>query len=212
MAATKPAQSAGAIYAQLADESTSGRARLALAQQPPPQPQPQPSPCSSSAAAGATEKLSAAERLRLARAANPVERSAGGASNASYPKPVAKVASVRDGVFQPSYEWQELPEGAAVPAGLDVDLPLDGAPRRARIPPRWQLRTWVSDEHGYWRCDVERHTTALQLRQSLAQHLSVPLETVCLALRGAKLADDVTTEECELFGSKELAVLRGGAV
>ena len=50
--------------------------------------------------------------------------------------------------------------------------------------------------------------TALQLRQNVAQHMGVPLDTVALSLRGAKLADDVTTEECELFGlSKELAVL-----
>tara|TARA_B110001452_G_scaffold16519_1_gene13518 strand:+ start:525 stop:1067 length:543 start_codon:yes stop_codon:yes gene_type:complete len=175
--------------------------RTQLAEQPPP-------PGSTSAAAGGTEKLGAAERLRIAREANPVERSAAGAA-ASYPKPVAKVAIVNSfGVFQPSYEWQELPDGAAVPAGLNVDLPLDGAPRRARIPPTWQLRTWVSDEHGFWRCDVGRSTTALQLRQKVAQHMGVPLDTVALALRGAKLADDVTTEQCELFGlSKELAVL-----
>ena len=54
--------------------------------------------------------------------------------------------------FVPSYEWQPLDEDTAgVPPGLEVELPLDGRPRAARIPPSWQLRLWLGFELGFWR-------------------------------------------------------------
>ncbi len=74
------------------------------------------------------------------------------------------------GAFAPLYEWQPLPDGAevSVPPGLEVELPLDGRPRRARIPPRWQLRVWIGDDHGFWRMDVARDTTVAEIAASAA--------------------------------------------
>ena len=113
-----------------------------------------------------------------------------------------------------SYEWVELPSdadgGAALrlPAGLEIDLPLDGrSPRRARIPPRWRLCVWTGDEHGFWRCDATRHMSARELRRSAAAFVNAPLERVRLRLGASAVDDDATVEELGLFGRvRELSV------
>ena len=118
-------------------------------------------------------------------------------------QPVASNAS--GGSFTPTYEWMELPDGIAVPPGLDVDLPLDGRPRRARIPPRWQLKVWVDDESGFWRCDVTRDTKIAALTLAAAQHMK--RESVLLMLSGVVLDERSTVEEVGLFGrGRELIV------
>ena len=83
--------------------------------------------------------------------------------------------------FVPTYEWQaELHHGqfdqAELPAGLEISLPLDGSPRRARIPEAWQLCVWVGDERGFWRFNaVTRATPVSELRQHAADHLGLTL-------------------------------------
>ena len=47
----------------------------------------------------------------------------------------------------------------ASPPTLQVELPLDGQPQRARIPRSWQLCVWVDADFGFWRHDVQRDTT-----------------------------------------------------
>ena len=151
--------------------------------------------------------LGAAERLRLAREANPLERSQGAAP--AYPTGPSKgVVRTEAGlVLRPCYEWQELPEEVSIPPGLDIELPLDGRPRRARIPPRWQLRVSTAD-HGFWRQDVTKLTSALELRQGAAVHVGQPLESVLLSFAGALVEDGVTVEELGLFGrERELLVV-----
>ena len=143
----------GALYSQLAAMSVAQRDEQRTRQQEAPK-----------------AKLSASERMRMAQEVNPLDRGAGDASPhvavPAYPKSKPKgVLQTEAGlVFVPSYEWCELPEDINVPAGLDIELPLDGAARRARIPPSWQLRLWTDDEHGYWRQEVTRSTTGLELR------------------------------------------------
>ena len=113
-----------------------------------------------------------------------------------------------------SYDWVELPSdgdgGAALrlPAGLEIDLPLDGtSPRRARIPPRWRLCVWTGDERGFWRCDATRRMGARELRRSAADFLDAPLERVRLRLGAATVDDAATVEELGLFGRvRELSV------
>ena len=79
-------------------------------------------------------------------------------------------------------------------------LPLDGRPRRARIPPRWTLRLWLGFELGYWRHhDTGRWTTVGELRAALASFVSVPLKSVQFRLGGAMLRDEQTAESVELF-------------
>ena len=102
-------------------------------------------------------------------------------------------------VLLPCYEWQELPEGVSVPPGLDIEMPLDGKPRQARIPPRWQLKVSTA-EHGFWRHEVTRSTSALELRQSAATHVGLPLDVVQLRFAGALVEDAATVEELGLFG------------
>ena len=60
-----------------------------------------------------------------------------------------------DGDFLPSYEWRPVPEGAAVPPGLDVKLSFEGKQTIARIPEPWQLRL-VKDDR-FVRVAVDRH-------------------------------------------------------
>ena len=60
-----------------------------------------------------------------------------------------------DGDFLPSYDWRPVPEGAAVPPGLDVKLSFEGKQTIARIPEPWQLRL-VKDDR-FVRVAVDRH-------------------------------------------------------
>ena len=78
-------------------------------------------------------------------------------------------------------------------------MPLDGKPRQARIPPRWQLKVSTA-EHGFWRHEVTRSTSALELRQSAATHVGLPLDVVQLRFAGALVEDAATVEELGLFG------------
>lgn len=103
--------------------------------------------------------------------------------------------------MMPSYEWQQVGM-LELPAGLEVELPLDGQPKRARIPPRWRLQVWVNERYGYLRHDVQRDTTAGDLRRAAAVAAGVPPEVVRLRL-GADpqpLADFLTVEALRLFG------------
>ena len=153
---------------------------------------------------------SAAERLRLAREANPLERRQGEGAAPVYPTgPTKGVVRTEAGelVLLPCYEWQELPEGVSVPPGLDIEMPLDGKPRQARIPPRWQLKV-STDEHGFWRHEVTKLTSALELRQSAAMHVGLPLDAVLLRFAGVLVEDSATVEELGLFGrERELLVV-----
>ncbi|KAL1523453.1 hypothetical protein AB1Y20_018393 [Prymnesium parvum] len=109
--------------------------------------------------------------------------------------------SGEQGGFVPSYEWQTLAEDChSVSAGLEVEMPLDDRPRRARIPPRWTLRVWLGYELGFWRLhDVGRQTTVLQIRTAAADFAGVAIERVHLRLGGVDLSDDQTAEEISLF-------------
>jgi hypothetical protein len=114
----------------------------------------------------------------------------------------AAAAAAGSAEFVPGYEWQELPESVhGVPAGLQIELPLDGKPRRARIPPSWQLRLWLGFEHGYLRTDVSRDTAIGSLRRAAAERAGVPLEKLQLLSRGAALreGDAATAEDARLF-------------
>ena len=119
------------------------------------------------------------------------------------PGPAA--AATSSGAFLASYEWADVPDGAHLPPGLEVDLPLDGRPRRARIPPKWQLKLWVDDETGFWRCEVSRHAKIAALNHAAAQHTKC--DTARLTLAGAALDERSTVEEAGLFGrTQQLSV------
>jgi len=137
-----------------------------------------------------TARASRASRAAAAPAAAPAAGSATAAAGAGPAR------------FTPTYEWQALPDGCTVPAGLDIDLPLDGQPRRARIPPRWQLRIWLSDEHGFLRLDVRRSTTIGEVRDAASERARADgaSRSVRLALAGRELEDHLTVEQAGLFG------------
>jgi uncharacterized protein YciI len=103
--------------------------------------------------------------------------------------------------FVPSYEWQRVEPGCPpLPAGLDVEMPLDGGHQRARIPQQWQLSVFV--DKGYMRHQVTRKTTISDLRAVAARHMGVPLERISLAMGAKQLDDGDTVESAGLF-SKE---------
>uniref|UniRef100_A0A7S3WK13 Uncharacterized protein n=1 Tax=Emiliania huxleyi TaxID=2903 RepID=A0A7S3WK13_EMIHU len=120
------------------------------------------------------------------------------------PPPAVPPASPR-GAFVPTYEWQTLPEAeACLPAGLEVELPLDGRPRRARIPPRWTVRVWLSDELGFWREAAARDTPCGSLRLSAAAYAGVAPSHVRLCyvneeMEEMEVDDRWTVEEAQLF-------------
>jgi hypothetical protein len=109
-------------------------------------------------------------------------------------------------VLVPSYEWQTIPDGCAVPAGLQVDLPLDGRSRpRARIPPCWRLRVWVDSEVGFWAHECHRGTTVRELHQAAVAELAPARDrTLRLSIAGQPVdavgeAGRQTVEEVRLF-------------
>jgi len=102
----------------------------------------------------------------------------------------------------PSYEWQTVAGALELPAGLEVQLPLDGGVKRARIPPSWRLQVWMGEQHGYLRHDVQRQTTAGELRKAVADLARVPPEAVRLRLGDdpKPLEDFLSVEALRLFG------------
>jgi hypothetical protein len=72
--------------------------------------------------------------------------------------------------FEPSYEWGIVPPGASVPAGLDVQMALDGAGSLARIPDPFRLQLSLSSQLGIFRADVYRGTTVGELAALLDAH------------------------------------------
>jgi len=113
---------------------------------------------------------------------------------------VAGTSQPADAIFVPSYQWQILPPGAVVPAGLAVEMPLDGRPSRARIPPRWQLKVYIdANDHGYFRHDCTAKTTVGSLRAAAAAALAVARDAVTLTIDGAAVDDSQSAEEARLF-------------
>lgn len=123
------------------------------------------------------------------------------------PPAPAPAASCATTLFVPTYEWQQLPDEARVPAGLEISLPLDGGVKQARIPRRWQLRVWI-DGHGFWRTDVTRGTPVGELRRSAAQHMRQPTEAVELLLDGSAVRDEETVESVRLFSRRDVVSVR----
>jgi hypothetical protein len=107
--------------------------------------------------------------------------------------------------FSATYEWQELASGVVVPPGLEIDIPLDGGSKRARIPPQWQLTLSLSDALGLWRVNVSRDTTIATLCRAAAEHAQSGAARLLLA--GEVVDERLTVEEAGLFGrTRELAV------
>ena len=103
---------------------------------------------------------------------------------------------------------------APPPPGLQVDLPLDGSPRRARIPPRWTLSVWVSRGRGYFRTEVTRATTVGELDARLRAWAGPASVGAELHFRGgARLGarPGATVEEAGLFGRARDVEARGVA-
>ena len=141
----------------------------------------------------------------------------GGASTAA-----AAAGDGGGGGFVPTYEYQELADDVTtLPPGLQVDLPLDGSPRRARIPPRWTLSVRVSRGRGYFRTEVTRATTVGELDARLRAWAGPASVGAELHFRGGArlgatappvaIAPGATVEEVGLFGRARDVEARGVA-
>jgi hypothetical protein len=118
-----------------------------------------------------------------------------------------------------SYEWQEVPAGASVPPGMAYTLPLEGQPRRARIPPCWQLQLWSEKADAFYRIKVEREWTVSEVEAalltegpSLPRSLQRDWGPVTLAVTGGagrprRLARELTVEGSRLFNLKQAGQL-----
>ena len=79
-------------------------------------------------------------------------------------------------MFEPSYEWQSVPGGQSVPAGLEVQMQMQPTSSRtgharqpvlARIPPTWRLQLWLEADEIFSRVDVGRHTTIAEIEAAV---------------------------------------------
>jgi hypothetical protein len=151
-------------------------------------------------------------------------------ANASAPffavaEPLAREPSAAPGsasVFEPTYEWRELRREQSVPAGLEIQLPLDGAPRRARIPSEWRLQLYLGKGYSFFRADVSRGTPLRALEEQAAAYVAARRRASaiarlapawaggCVALwHGAeRLAPSMTAEEAQLFARRGKLVAR----
>ena len=117
--------------------------------------------------------------------------------------------------FAATYKWQRVESGTILPPGLEVEMPLDGSPQRARIPPEWALRLNVKDSAGFAftfdvHVDVTRATTMREIREAAARHVTqtgsmgeVSAEKISLTVEGhtGELDDARTAEEVDLFSN-----------
>ena len=103
-------------------------------------------------------------------------------------------------LFEPSYEWRDVPDAATLPPGLEVqERSVEGGTRRARIPPSWELSLWVDHEWGHWSFPaVGRATTVRELRTALAEYLGLAVDAVLVMHRHSPLSDDSTAEAAQL--------------
>jgi hypothetical protein len=129
--------------------------------------------------------------------------------------------------FEPTYEWTTVPHGASVPAGLDVQLALDGAGKLARIPDPFQLQLGLSARLGVFRTSCARSTTVGELTAQLDAHLLERLrrhpmggdEPLCATLamrlagggdgeREVELPLSLSAEELQLFRRQQRLSVR----
>ena len=79
--------------------------------------------------------------------------------------------------FVPSYDWQFLDDDEVdfdvLPAGLELEMPMDGRRKKARIPAVWQLQVWLEEQNTYYRKRVTRETTVSELREGIARKVGV---------------------------------------
>ena len=104
--------------------------------------------------------------------------------------------------FVPCYEWQFLDEVDfdTLPAGLEMELPMDGRRKKARIPPVWQLQVWLEERSTYYRKRVSRATTIAELREGIARMAGAhSVDSVTLRLGDDILDDAQTVESARLF-------------
>ena len=98
----------------------------------------------------------------------------------------APSAAMSSAPLVPTYDWQTLGAEQQVPPGLEVETPLDGRPRRARIPSLWTLTLWLGRKHGTLRVrDVGRHTCVGEVHEAVAAALGLTDEHVRIGLKEA---------------------------
>ena len=109
--------------------------------------------------------------------------------------PSAKKAAA---AFVLTYDWQAVP-ARAIPQGgdgLEIHMPVDGKPTKARIKPEWQVK--LSCMGKAIKVRVTRHMTMAQLCKELATQVNV--DSVEVAFDGEKrLSPDKTVEMIDLF-------------
>jgi len=79
-------------------------------------------------------------------------------------------------------------------------MPLDGRPKRARIPPTWRMQLWSEGIRGFFRTDVRRQMTVAELNLAMAASRDLAAGCVSLAeLNGVPLPPELSVEEVRLF-------------
>ena len=126
------------------------------------------------------------------------------------------------GELVPSYAWRAVPDGASVPAGLEVRLrlvgdddgvgalsPGGGADRLARIPPVWRLALWLdAPARRYHRRDVTATTLVGEVVDAIADELRDDPARIALCVGGpgpdAEVLEPWRSFDAQLFGQRTL--------
>ena len=124
------------------------------------------------------------------------------------------------GVFNPTYDWQAIPDGQSVPAGLEIkmEMQVEGAarvPRVARIPPSWKLQLWIGTDRFFARVDVTREMTIANVEAAINAEVNAKHDArhdgnagcpVTLWSNGARLPPASTAEATSLFSLQRTLV------
>lgn len=162
-----------------------------------------PAPC-------LTASLLPTSEPKLAIAATP--HSCNGTVTPTMPA-VQNVGNAGSTTFMPSYEWAAVPEGAGIPPGLEVRLPVDGTGHRtARIPPSWRMLVVAFPANESCRLDVTRHMPLAEVRAGIASALadgdlcrveSLLVDNIPIASSNATENNwGMTVEQAKLFGRR----------
>jgi len=70
-------------------------------------------------------------------------------------------------IFLPTYEWQTVLSEQFVPGGLEIQLPLNGKQKIAKIPQPWRIQIFVEEVNAFYRQNIYQHTPISYLEHDI---------------------------------------------
>ena len=106
----------------------------------------------------------------------------------------------------PTYDWQTVPPGYALPSGLEIRMNF-ASHNEVRIPPTYTMRVRTPGDLDRLPVDVQRGTTIRDLRHRVAAHAKMDIERVQLSIvsdsgRERICGDSEIAERMDLFDQR----------